>query len=99
MPETFQDIIQRETPTLVDFYAEWCGPCKTMAPILEDLKSQLGESAKIIKIDIDKNQQAASAFQIRSVPTLLLFKQGKVVWRQSGVIPAIELKNLVERFR
>ncbi|MFM7233772.1 MAG: thioredoxin, partial [Flavobacteriales bacterium] len=97
MHETFQDIIQRETPTLVDFYAEWCGPCKTMAPILEDLKSQLGESAKIIKIDIDKKQQAASAFQNRSVPILLLFKQGKVVWRQSGVIPAFELKNLVER--
>jgi thioredoxin 1 len=70
-----------------------------MTPILENLKSEVGESAKIIKIDVDKNQQAAGAFQVRGVPTLILFKQGKVVWRQSGVVPAYELKQIIERYR
>lgn len=96
---SFNQIINSEKPVLVDFFAEWCGPCKTMAPILKETKSRLGEQATIIKVDVDKNQEAAAAYQVRSVPTLILFKQGKVLWRQAGVVPANDLVNLFTQYK
>jgi len=94
MPQaSFSDLVNGEKPTFVDFSAEWCGPCKMMSPILADLKSQVGDMVRIIKIDIDKNPHTASAYQIQSVPTLMLFKRGNVVWRQSGVVTTEHLKR------
>ncbi len=90
----FSDIVKSETPTLVDFYATWCGPCKTMAPVLEQLKDQMGSKVRVLKIDVDKNQEVAEKFKIRGVPTFILFKSGEILWRQSGVI---ELKTLKEK--
>ena len=92
---TFQEIINQDKPVLVDFFAIWCSPCKMMSPILEDVKNRVGENANIIKIDVDKNPQAAAAYQVRGVPTLILFKNGKPLWRQSGVVPANELEKLI----
>lgn len=96
---TFQEIINQDKPVLVDFFATWCGPCKMMSPILEDVKNRVGENASIIKIDVDKNPQAAATYQVRGVPTLILFKNGKPLWRQSGVVPANELENLINTNR
>ena len=89
--KTFQELIDGDTPVLVDFFAEWCGPCKMMQPILEDTSKQLGGKVKIVKVDIDRNPLAASKFQVRGVPTLLLFQKGQVLWRQSGVVPTHQL--------
>ncbi|AQX07700.1 thioredoxin [Elizabethkingia ursingii] len=91
----FQEIINSDKPVLVDFYAEWCGPCQIMFPILEDVKQRVGDSASIIKIDVDKNQQLAAAYKIRSIPTLIVFKNSEIRWRQSGVFPANELERLI----
>lgn len=93
---TFNDLINGDKPVLVDFFATWCGPCKTQAPILEDVKQRIGDAASIIKIDVDKNPQAAAKYQIRGVPTLMIFKNGQITWRQSGVFPANELERLLK---
>lgn len=96
---TFQEIINQDKPILVDFFATWCGPCKMMSPILKDLKHRVGENASIIKIDVDQNPQVATAYQVRGVPTLILFKNGKMLWRQSGVVAANELEKLINQNR
>jgi len=96
MKSSFSEIIKDEKPVLVDFFADWCGPCKMLAPILKDAKAELGEAVKIVKIDVDKNQELAAKYQVRGVPTLILFKKGEQLWRQSGVVPKADLVRLIK---
>lgn len=92
----FSEIINQDQPVLVDFFADWCGPCKMLSPILKQVKDKLGDGITILKIDVDKNQALASKYQVRGVPTMLLFKKGKQVWRQSGVLQESDIINVIE---
>ncbi|TWF42400.1 thioredoxin [Chitinophaga polysaccharea] len=95
--ENLQAILQSPTPVLVDCFATWCGPCQMVPPILKEVKDKMGDQLRIVKIDIDKNQQLAAQWQISSVPTLLLFKAGRLIWRQSGVVPAHQLIPILKQ--
>lgn len=92
----FSEIIQSENPVLIDFFAEWCGPCKMMGPILKEVKQFLGEEVTIVKIDVDKNPQIASQLQIQGVPTLIMYQHGNIIWRRSGVVPKHELIKMLQ---
>ena len=99
MAKSFRELIKSDKPVLVDFFADWCGPCKMLAPILKQVKDELGDSVKIVKIDVDKNQPLAAEFQVRGVPTLILFKNGKQLWRQSGVLQKNDLVSLINQYK
>lgn len=96
--KSFKQIIQSEKPVLVDFYATWCGPCQMMQPILTELSKRLGSRATILKIDVDKNQAVAEAYRIQGVPTLMIFKRGEMLWRQSGVMNVSQLEHVIGQF-
>jgi thioredoxin 1 len=93
----FQELINGNKPVLIDFFATWCGPCQALAPILVDAKEDLGDAVSIIKIDVDKNQEIAAHFQVKGVPTMMLFQNGKMLWRQSGVVSKHEIVSVVKQ--
>ena len=99
MMDNFNETINSPHPVLVDFYAEWCGPCKMMKPILEEVKKIMGDSIQIVTIDVDKHESLANSFQIQSVPTLMVFKNGKMLWRQSWVMRTNQLTQLLQQFK
>lgn len=94
--KSFSELINSEKPVLVDFFAEWCGPCKTMAPILSEVKGLMGEEVKIVKVDVDRNPEAALAYKVSGVPTLIVFKNGQIRWRQSGVVSGAQLMQVLK---
>lgn len=96
MKSSFNKLIEGDTPVLVDFHALWCGPCKMLAPVLKEVKDELGDKVKIIKIDVDQNQSLANRYQVRGVPTMMLFRKGKMVWRQSGLLPKEQILQAIQ---
>ena len=97
MKSNFKTIINSDTPVLVDFFADWCGPCKMLSPVLSQVKKNLGNSITIVKINVDKNELLAAKYQVRGVPTMLLFKKGKQLWRQSGMLQKEEIINVIKQ--
>ncbi len=96
MKSSFKKIITSDIPVLVDFHAVWCGPCKMLAPVLKEVKDELGEKVKIVKIDVDQNQNLANRYQVRGVPTMMLFRKGELVWRQSGLVPKEQIVEAIK---
>ena len=96
--ESFKDIISSNKPTLIDFHATWCGPCKAMAPVLDTLKKQMGDQVRILKIDVDRNPKVADKYMIRGVPTLIMFKDGEMIWRQSGGMSVDMIKSRIKPY-
>jgi thioredoxin 1 len=96
--ETFRDILKSGIPVLVDFYADWCGPCQMMKPVLQELHQKFGDKLRILKIDVDKNPAVAQAFEVQGIPTLILFKNEEIAWRQSGAMPAKQLEEVLNQY-